>query len=241
MNAGPAPVALIGPPLVSVDSGDLPDNSLLGSGSPMHALVRSSLLLVAVAVTGFVHAQNSAPAAAAPAPAFTADYPADRAGVLMQEGSWAAIANAMPVRTRAAHGIAASLSYGIVPAKVVADYDGEHAATQVDAGQVTICICHMVAIPGDPAIVRLHPKKAARELDGGKMIVYPVVGGSKMADANKTDLIPVDVAHPDPQVWLVRPQFALPPGEYALMLGTQNISIFPFTVVPATAEIPGAK
>jgi hypothetical protein len=207
----------------------------------MHALVRRSLLLAAVAVTGFVHAQNSPSPAAAPAPAFTADYPADRAGVLMQGTSWTQIANAMPTRTRTAHGIAASLSYGIVPAKVVADYDGEHAATQVDPGQVTICICHMVAIPGEPVLVRLHPKKGSRELDGGKMIVYPVVGGSKMADANKTDLISVDVVHPDPQIWLVRPQSALPPGEYALMLGTQNIMIFPFTVVTATAEIPGIK
>ena len=55
---------------------------------------------------------------------------------------------------------------------------------------------------------------------------------SKMADADKTDLIPADVSHPDPQVWIVRPQFALTPGEYALMLGTQNISIFPFSVGP---------
>jgi hypothetical protein len=83
--------------------------------------------------------------------------------------------------------------------------------------------------------VRLHPKKLSRELDGGRMIVYPVVGGSKMADANKSDLIPVDVSQPDPQIWIVRSQSPLEPGEYALMLGTQNLNIFPFTVVsPST-------
>jgi len=193
---------------------------------------RLALLLVLFASGGILHAQNSAPAPAASPASFTADYPADQAGVLMQGSSWTAIDNAFPAKTRAAHGLAASLSYGAVPAKVVAEYAGEHASTQVTPGPVTICICHMISLPGAPVIVRLHPKKAARELDGGKMIVYPIVGGSKMADANKSDLIPVDVAQPNPQVWIVRSQIPLAPGEYALMLGTQNLSIFPFTVLP---------
>src|ERR1019366_7313501 len=97
----------------------------------------------------------------------------------------------------------------------------------------TICICHFYSIPGAPVLVKLHAKKGSRELDGGRMIVYPLVGGSKMADANKSDLIPVDVSHPDSQVWLIRPQSPLQPGEYALMLGTQNLSIFPFTIALA--------
>jgi hypothetical protein len=137
----------------------------------------------------------------------------------------------MPSKTRTAHGIAASLSYGIVPVKIVAEYEGEHASAQVEAGRPIICLCHYTSLPGAPVLVRLHPKKLARELDGGRMIVYPVVGNSKMVDANKTDLIPADVSRPDPQVWLVRPQAPLEPGEYAMMLGTQNIAIFPFTVV----------
>jgi hypothetical protein len=73
------------------------------------------------------------------------------------------------------------------------------------------------------------------------MFVYPVVGNSKMADANKSDLIPADVSRPDPHVWLIRPQAPLPPGEYALMLGTQNISIYPFAVVPPPAHPSGAN
>ena len=112
---------------------------------------------------------------------------------------------------------------------------------KVDAAQPTICICHFFSIPGDPVLVRLHPKKGARELDGGRMIVYPVTGGSKIADANKTDLVPADVSQPDPQVWLIRPQSPLEPGEYALMLGTQNISIFPFTILPPPANPPPAN
>jgi hypothetical protein len=156
----------------------------------------------------------------------------DRAGIFIKGAEWKAVTNQAPFKTKAAHSIAASLSYGLVPAKVVAEYEGDHAPTQAEGAQPVFCICHIISIPGEPVIVRLHPKKTSRELDGGKMIVYPVIGGSKMADANKTDLIPVDVSHPDPQVWIVRPQSALAPGEYAVMLGTQNVSIFPFTIGP---------
>jgi hypothetical protein len=73
------------------------------------------------------------------------------------------------------------------------------------------------------------------------MTVYPIVGGSKMADASKSDLVPVDVTKPDAQVWLIRPQVPLEPGEYALMLGTQNLSIFPFTVEAPAVHSGGAN
>ncbi|MGD0547981.1 MAG: hypothetical protein ABR991_09190 [Terracidiphilus sp.] len=165
----------------------------------------------------------------------------DQAGVLIQSDQWTAVANQNPAKTRIGRGIAASLSYGLVPTKIVAEYVGEHALTQVETAQPIICICHFMSLPGDPVLVRLHPKKGLRELDGGRMIVYPVVGGSKMADANKSDLVPVDVSHPDPQVWLVRSQFPLEPGEYALMLGTQNVSIFSFTIVLPSAHPSGSK
>ena len=190
-----------------------------------------------------VQAQSSpAPAGqASDGGAVTVDYPANRAGVLIQSGGWSTVANQNPTKTKVAHGLAAGLSYGLAPAKLVAEYDGEHSATQVESAQPVICICHFNSIPGAPVLVRLHPKKGARELDGGRMTVYPVVGGSKMADANKTDLIAADVTQPDPQVWLVRPQSPLEPGEYALMLGTQNISIFPFTVVAESSPSNPAK
>lgn len=186
------------------------------------------LLIVAIASARSTVAQGQA----APSATITADYPMDRAGVFIQSQQWISLANQYPTKTKAARGFAASLSYGLVPAKVVAEYAGDHASTQAPPGQPIICICHMVGLPGNPVIVRLHPKKDARELDGGRMIVYPVVGGSKMADANKTDLVDVEISQPDPQVWLIRPRVPLPAGEYALMLGTQNLSIFPFSIAP---------
>jgi|SRR5215469_3574474 len=191
-------------------------------------IVIAAFLLLATAAVPTIHAQNQPMSATAPT--LTADYPLDRAGIFIKDTEWSPVANQSPVKTKAARGFAASLSYGLVPAKVVAVYAGEHARTRSDGGQPVLCICHMISLPGDPVLVRLHPKKDSRELDGGKMIVYPVVGGAKSADANKSDLIPVDVSHPEENVWLVRPQEALSPGEYALMLGTQNMSIFAFTV-----------
>jgi hypothetical protein len=183
-----------------------------------------------------VHAQNqtSPPQVGDKAP--TAEYPRNRPGIFIHGTEWTEVASQYPAKTKTAHSLAAGLSYGIVPAKIVAEYDGDHAPTQTEAAQPTICICHFYSIPGAPVLVRLHPKKGARELDGGRMIVYPVVGGSKMADANKTDLVPADVSQPEPQYWLIHPQAPLEPGEYALMLGTQNISIFPFTVLPPPAS-----
>ena len=197
----------------------------------MRSLVLLSPLLLVLACP-VIEAQN--PVSASPANNFTANYPANGVGVLVQSASsWQAVASEMPVKTKAARGVAASLSYGMVRAKIVAEYAGEQAVTEVAGGQPVLCICHIVSLPGDPVIVRLHPKKDSRELDGGRMTVYPVVGNSKMADANKSDLIPVDVSRPEAMVWLVRPSVELPPGEYALMLGTQNVAIYPFSVVPA--------
>jgi len=201
----------------------------------------TGLLLAAFALSHAVTAQNQSVKPDDAASELTADYPLDRAGIFIQGSSWQEVRNQMPSKSKVAHGLAASLSYGLAPAKVVAEYEGEHAGTQSEGGRPILCICHILSLPGQPVIVRLHVKKNFRELDGGKMIVYPIAGGSKMADANKSDLIPVDVAHPDPQVWLLRPQATLDPGKYALMLGTQNVNIYPFTVTASPGGAAGTK
>lgn len=213
----------------------------------MQRIVWASFVLLASSALFAAHAQSSQAPAGAAADNHPAqnrgkesapDYPRDRAGIMIFGTEWTPVANQNPAKTKTAHSLAAGLSYGLVPAKIVAEYEGEHASTQTEAAQPTLCICHFFSIPGAPVLVRLHPKKGARELDGGRMIVYPVVGGSKMADANKTDLVPADVTQPEQQYWLIRPQSPLEPGEYALMLGTQNISIFPFTVLPPSNPVP---
>jgi hypothetical protein len=175
---------------------------------------------------------GSASASSAPSSP-TPDYPTDRAGVLIQSSDWASIDATMPSKTRAKGSIAQSLSYGAVRGTAVADYNGDHAAVQIKPGRVLICICRMISLPGDPLIVKLHPQKGGmRELDGGKL---PILG-SKMTEATRSDLIPAEVLHPDSYTWLVRSQDALPEGEYALMLGAQNMAVFPFTISAATSD-----
>lgn len=98
-----------------------------------------------------------------------------------------------------------------------------HARVQIEPGWPVICICHVLSLPGNPALVRLHPKKNFRDLYGGNLHI-----GAKLERAEKDDLVPTTISQPESAVWLVQPQQALPAGEYALMLGTQNLSILPW-------------
>lgn len=173
-------------------------------------------------------AKETKPKSSSAAPStFTADYPKDEAGMLIENSGWTSVPNEAPSKTKVKHGLAHALTTGAVPAAVVATYDGAHAQIQVPPGRPILCICHVLSIPGAPALVKLHSKKGSRELDGGRL---PIMG-AKITEAAENDLITVEVSQPENTVWLVRPREALPPGEYALMLGTQNMSIFPFTVV----------
>ena len=106
----------------------------------------------------FAAAQASPDASAAPHANLTANYPRNQVGVLVQSTNWVPIAAAMPGKSRAKHGLAASLSYGAVPATLVAEYDGLHAQVQIEPGQPVICICHFVSLPGDPVLVRFTPR-----------------------------------------------------------------------------------
>lgn len=185
------------------------------------------LLLEASSVSSFQSPAQNRPDSNSPPPtSLSGDYPDDGVGVLIENSGWTAVPDVSPTKTRAKHGIANSFTYGAVPATIVATYDGAHSEVQIQPGRPTICICHVPPLPGAPVIVKLHAKKDSRELDGGRL---PIIG-AKMAEARENDLIPVKVSQPESTVWLVRPVQAIPPGEYALMLGTQNINIFPFTV-----------
>lgn len=184
----------------------------------------------------FAFAQNK-PDAADSAPTSPSspdiDYPARRTGVLIQSADdWIALQSTAPTKVRAKGGIAQSLSYGAVRGTGVAEYAGDHAAVQVKPGRTTICFCRIASLPADPLLVKLHPQKGMRELDAGKL---PILG-AKIAEASKGDLVPADFSHPDSNTWIVRSKEALPEGEYAVMLGAQNMAIFPFTVSAASND-----
>ena len=161
------------------------------------------------------------------------DYPARQAGILVESGdAWLAVPNAYPAKVRAKNGIASSFTYGAVPAIAEADYAGEHSGVQLMPGRPIFCICHVLSIPGEPLLVRLHPQKGIRALDGGRI---PILRG-KVAEAGKNAISFVaEVVHPEENIWLVRPRETLPPGEYALMLGAKNLALFTFGISPDAA------
>jgi hypothetical protein len=170
-------------------------------------------------------------------PTVTADYPRDRAGILMHRSGWIAIPSEMPSKSHLKHGLAPTFTYGIAAAEAVSDYEGLHAQIQIEPGRPVICICRILSLPGNPALVILHPKKNVRQLDGGNLHIR-----GKIAEAEKADLIPINISQPETGVWLIQPQQELPAGEYALMLGTQNINIFPFSVAaPSPPSVTPGK
>jgi hypothetical protein len=155
-----------------------------------------------------------------------AEYPNDGASVLVDNSGWADLSEEFPSKIRTKRGFAGSLTYGIVPAVVIAEYSGQHAQLQIESRRPVFCICNVPSFPGGPVLVRLHTKKDSRELDGGRL---PVLG-AKIAEAKQSDRVPTEAVQPENACWLMRPREDLPAGEYALMLGTQNMSIFAFTI-----------
>jgi hypothetical protein len=156
-----------------------------------HAIYAAIALGIVAALPLRTAAQNKPSTDYAPAatPTVTADYPRDRAGVLMQSTDWVSIPSEVPTKTHVKHGLAPALTYGIAPAEAVSDYEGLHARVQIEPGRPVICLCHTLALPGNPVLVRLHPKKDVRQLDGGNLHIR-----AKLAEAEKTDLIPVNAS-----------------------------------------------
>jgi len=156
---------------------------------------------------------------------FTTECPEDSTGVLIENSGWIEVPDETPSDTKVKHGILHAFTYGAMPARAVSIYDGVHAQVQIRPSQPILCICRTPSLHSAPVLVKLHPKKDSRELDGGRLSI-----GAKILEATVNDLVTVDVSRPESNIWLLRPRELLLPGEYAVMLGTQDLSIFPFTV-----------
>lgn len=201
-----------------------------------HASRSASLILGGISVLSvFAGAQNKqAPNSSAP-PAGAVDYHKDE-GVFIKIQGWTEIEQICPSRTHLKRAIAPSVTYGAIPAATVTEYDGPHADVQLSPGRPILCILHESRIP-TTVLVRLHGKKTFRELNGGSLRLP----GSKIHEAASKDLVEVDVSQPEDNVWLINPREVLPTGEYALMLGRQNVCVFPFTVSNAASNAPAAS
>ena len=169
---------------------------------------------------------------------FPAEYPNDDAGVLV-DSSWVALSQELPSKIRTKRGLVSSLTYGIVPGAIIAEYPGQHAGLQIETRRPVFSICNVPSFAGAPALVRLHPKRDSRELDAGRL---PVLG-AKIGEAKQSDQVPTEAVQPENACWLLRPREDLPPGEYALMLASENLGIFPFTIAvpPPGNPAPATK
>ena len=134
------------------------------------------------------------------------ENPKDDAGILIYSSAWTEILPTPPAESRVKRAVAASLTYGAIPAKLVAEYDWLHVDVQLSPGRPILCICHMPKLCGSPVLVRLHAKKKSRELDGGRIIL-----GGKIGEATKRHLIEVDVSRTETEVWLLQPREVLSP------------------------------
>jgi hypothetical protein len=161
------------------------------------------------------------------------DEISDLSGVYVRDSDWGELVDVAPSRVRVKHGILHALTYGTVPADTVAEYDGAHAEIRVTAGRPIFCICLPQSSPTQPAVVKLHNYKDTRLFNAGRL---PVLGAI-VAEAKESDLVPIDVhRQPKNMGWLLQPRLDLPPGEYAVMLGTQNLDVFPFTLTDKAAK-----
>jgi hypothetical protein len=194
--------------------------------APQYALFALAVFSVLPGRAWAQAASQPQPSPSSSTPAPKLDYPRDKAGILIiYDTGWHEISAQGPTKSHLKHALAPGLTYGAVPAVMLTDYDGLHAQTQIAPGRPLLCVCHFIALTGAPALVRLHPKKDHRELDGGNIHI-----GVKLEEAKKS-LVDVSVTSPESEVWLVQPHDDLPEGEYGLMIGSQNLIIFPFSVI----------
>lgn len=170
-----------------------------------------------------------------PPSSFTAEYP-QYSGVLIENSGWIELPDETPSDTKVKRGILPALTYGAVPARAVSIYGGAHAQIQIRPSQPILCICHTLSLHRAPMLVKLHSKRGSRELDGGRLRM-----GAKIVQVTDNDFVAVDVARPENNVWLLRPSEPLSPGEYAIVLGTQDRSIFPFTVFGPADHVEASR
>ncbi len=206
----------------------------------MNTLLRcaAALVLFSLLPPAQLAPAQDKPSTASPAPSnLPAEYP-DDASVLIDSG-WVALSQELPSKIRTKRGLVSSLTYGVVPGAIIAEYPGQHAELQIETRRPVFSICNVPSFPGAPALVRLHPKKDSRELDAGRL---PVLG-TKIGEAKQSDQVPTELVQPENACWLLRPREDLPAGEYALMLPTENLGIFAFTITnpPAGNPAPAPK
>src|SRR6266849_4426407 len=127
----------------------------------MNTLLRcvAALILFSLLPSAQLAPAQGKPGTASPTPSnFPAEYPNDDASALVDSG-WVALSQELPSKTRTKRGLVSSLTYGLVPGAIIAEYPGQHAELQIETRRPVFSICNVPSFPGAPALVRLHPKR----------------------------------------------------------------------------------
>jgi len=141
-----------------------------------------------------------------------------------------------PPKTKVAHGLAASLSYGLAPAKSRRrNIEGDHAPHQIrERSARSSASATSWGFPARPrwncphATRRKTRARTRRRQDDRST---PSSAAARwLTPTRAISSSSMVLPHPDPQgFWLVRPQSPLAPGEYALMARQpRNMNIYPF-------------
>ena len=137
----------------------------------MSTLLRyaAALILLSLLPSAKLARAQGKPSTASLTPSnFAAGYPNDDASVLVDSG-WVALSQELPSKIRTKRGLVSSLTYGVVPGAIIAEYPGQHAGLQIETHRPAFSICNVPSFAGAPALVRLHPKKDSRELDASRL------------------------------------------------------------------------
>jgi hypothetical protein len=196
---------------------------------------RNSFMIFVGAILSIAFLSTAGRAQQATAPMEGSGCPSGKPGIYVHGATgWHLLSQASPSKMKAKHAYLSSLTYGAVGVPMVVEYPGPHAQVQVHTAQA-ICVSHILS-PNAPMIVRLNEKKKIRELDSGTVHASLTGGNGKQGQAETSSIVPTSTDNSDPGVIVLRPTTSLPAGEYAVMLGAQNLAILDFGVIAAPAK-----
>lgn len=198
------------------------------SGSSM--LLRRVVLVLAGCGLAAVALQSAGTITAPPAPSAPGVYLLVSAAPNAPH-PWLPIDSAGPYKINASNSELSSMTDAAVPAPTQASYVGAHAQVTAPTAQPVLCAYQIDASAG-PLLVRLQSKKNVRLLDMGA-VRATLIGGSRLVQSRDSPVMELNEAPRGDGCDLLEPAQPLPPGEYALMFGTENMTVYAFRVLKA--------
>jgi hypothetical protein len=186
---------------------------------------RTLLFLAGMAIAAT--AQSAGTITAPPAPAAPGVYLLVSAAPTAPN-PWLKIDSAGPYKINSKHSELSSMTDEAVPAPTQAEFIGAHAQVTTNTAQPFLC-AYQVNTNSGPLLVKLQSKKNQRVLDMGT-VRATLIGGSRMVDSRDSPVVQLNEAPRGDGCDLIEPSEPLKPGDYALMFGTENMTVYAFRV-----------